>query len=113
MRRATSLKVAPLGLKIERVGPWYKGHDDAYEAHKQVAWDRAREAVGAATPVIAYDVSWGEFYLISGTDDTGYLFWNTNMGGLKQEGPVAWNQYGEGGVVHMVALQIVTATEPT
>ncbi|MEI6502626.1 MAG: hypothetical protein WCP21_16575, partial [Armatimonadota bacterium] len=102
-----------LGLKIERVGPWYKGHDDEYEAHQQVAWDRTRKALDAGTACIGYDLSWAEFYVINGYDDGGYRYWNTNMGALKQEGPVAWDQYGDGGVVHMIALQYVTTTQPT
>jgi len=101
-----------VGLKIERVGPWYKGHDDEYEAHKRVAWDRARAALGAGSPVIGYDLNWAEFYVINGTDDSGYLFWNTNFGELKQES-LPWAKYGDGGIVHMIALQIVTARKPT
>jgi hypothetical protein len=104
---------ARLGLKIERVGPWYKGHDDQYQAHKQLAWDRTRKAIDAGTPCIGYDLSWGEFYVVNGYDDIGYRYWDTNMGALKQAGPVAWDKYGEGGVVHMIALQYVTAAEPT
>lgn len=102
-----------LGLKIGRIGPWYKGYDRAYEAHKQVAWEQARRALDAGTPVIGYDLAWAEFYVIHGHDDTGYLFWNTNFGGLKQAGPLAWGKYGDGGVVHMVYLQTVTARPPT
>jgi len=104
---------ALLGLKIERVGPWYKGHDDGYEAHKQLAWGRAQAALDAGAPVIGYDLSWAEFYVVNGYDDTGYYFWNTNMGGLKQEGPVPWGKYGDGGGVHMIYLQAVTTRKPT
>lgn len=101
-----------LGLKIERVGAWYKGYDDAYEAHKKLAWERARQAIDAGTPVLGYDLNWAEFYVVSGYDDTGYHYWNTNFGELKQAGPVAWDKYGDGGVVHMIALQVVTARKP-
>lgn len=104
---------ALLGLKIERVGPWYKGHDDQYEAHRQLTWDRTRKAIEAGTPVIGYDLSWAEFYVINGYDQTGYRYWNTNYGELKQEGPLAWNLYGERGTVHMLAVQFVTAARPT
>lgn len=102
-----------LGLKIERVGPWYKGHDDQYAAHKQLAWDRTRKAIDAGTPCVGYDLGWGEFYIVNGYDDTGYYFWNTNMGALKQAGPVAWDKYGDAGVVNMIALQYLTVTKPT
>lgn len=102
-----------LGLRIERVGPWYKGHDGEYEAHQKLAWDRTREALDGGTACVGYDLSWAEFYVVNGYDDRGYRYWNTNMGALKQEGPVAWDEYGDGGVVHMIALQYVTATQPT
>ncbi|MEN6546542.1 MAG: hypothetical protein ABFE07_10905 [Armatimonadia bacterium] len=102
-----------LGLKIEQVGPWYKGHDDQYASHKQEAWDRTRQALDAGKPCIGYDFSWGEFYVVNGYDDKGYYYWNTNMGELKQAGPLAWDKYGDGGAVNMIALQYVTATKPT
>ncbi len=104
---------ALLGLKIERVGAWYKGYDDAYEAHRKLAWERTRQAIDAGAPVIGYDFSMAEFYVVSGYDDAGYHYWNTNFGDLKQAGPVAWDKYGDGGGVHMIALQVVTAGKPT
>lgn len=102
-----------LGLKIERIGPWFKGHDDQYQVHKQLVWDRTRQAIDAGVACISYDMSWGEFYVVNGYDEQGYFYWNTDMGALKQAGPVAWNKYGDGGVVSTVALQYVTATKPT
>lgn len=102
-----------LGLKIKQVGPWYKGHDDQYGAHKAVAWERTRKAIDAGTPCVGYDFSWAEFYIINGYDQKGYRFWKTDMGELKQAGPVAWDQYGDRGSIHMIALQFVTATKPT
>lgn len=102
-----------LGLKIERVGPWYKGHDDAYAAHKQLTWDRTRTALDAGTACIGYDLNWAEFYVINGHDAQGYYYWNTNFGDLKQAGPLAWDVYGDKGGVHMLAVQLVTATPPT
>jgi hypothetical protein len=103
---------ALLGLEVERVGPWYKGYDDQYAAHRQLAWERTRKAIDAGTPCIGYDLSWGEFYVVNGYDDAGYLYWNTNYGQLKQGGPLAWDEYGDGGVVHMIAMQFVSLGAP-
>jgi hypothetical protein len=104
---------ALLGLQIERLGAWFKGYDDQYAAHKRLVWDRTRKAIDAGTPCIGYDLSWGEFYVVNGYDDAGYYFWNTNMGGMKQAGPLAWDKYGDGGVVNMIAMQYVSLSKPT
>lgn len=103
---------ALLGLSIERLGPWYRGHDDQYQEHKQFAWDRTRAAIDASTPCIGYDLSWAEFYVVHGYDETGYYFWKTDMGAMDETGPLPWEQLGEVGGVHMIDVQYLSAVEP-
>lgn len=102
---------ALLGLKIERLGPWFKGHDTRYIEHRREVWEAAQAALDADKPVIGYDLNWAEFYVVNGYDENSYLYWNTNMGALKPE-KLAWGVYGDRGTLHMLALQVVSATKP-
>lgn len=100
---------ANIGCEIDSLGPFYREADPDYAAHKQEAWEWTRAAIDDGSPCVAYDLRWGEWYLLTGYDDVGYRY--ADWAGTEQ-GILRWQDLGDTGVVRMISLVRVGLCEP-
>ncbi len=101
---------ANVGCELEHFGPFYKEEDPDYAAHREEAWEFASAAIAEDTPVYAYDLDRGEFYLLRGCEGDAYHYFTT--GPDPQKATLPKDRLGETGVGPMILLTRVWAAEP-
>jgi hypothetical protein len=83
---------------------------DDFAEKQRLAWDMVRKALDEGTPCLAYDLEFGEWYVVHGYDQTGYYY--RAIPSLETDGPLAWDKLGTTGRVGGVAVTAVRLTKP-
>jgi len=78
-----------------------KSKDD-FAQKQRLAWDMVRKALDEGSPCLAYDLEFGEWYVVHGYDQSGHYY--RAIPSLETDGPLAWDKLGTTGIVGVVAV---------
>jgi hypothetical protein len=79
------------------------------DAARREAWQMVRAALDEGTPCFSFDIGGGEYFVVHGYDGGGYYYRGFDN---SPQGPIPWQALGTTGIVGVVHVAAVRATDP-
>ncbi|KPK58921.1 MAG: hypothetical protein AMK73_08930 [Planctomycetes bacterium SM23_32] len=79
------------------------------DAARRAAWEMVRGALDEGTPCFSFDIGGGEYFVVHGYDEGGYYYRGFDN---SSQGPIPWQALGTTGIVDVVHVAAIRATEP-
>lgn len=97
-----------VGFSVETV---LNESEQDFSQKQKLAWDLARRSLDAGLPCFAYDIEFGDYFIVHGYDGTGYYY--RALGSNESRGPIPWRALGTTGNVGIVLMKSLKLETPS